>query len=99
MPEIKKSESPERLRDAGGETEFDKERYLGKALLEIHDAIKDIKALCKDLGIPIVSSAKKLNSDSIVIFASHHGDYTETQDINKILLQKLNSDKKNNSRF
>jgi len=81
------------------EIEFDKKRAkvaldLGQDLLEIHDAIKDIEALCKDLGIPIVSSAKELNSDSIVIFASNHKDYTETQEINKILLQKLNSNKK-----
>jgi len=169
MAEIKKSESPERLRDeirgrlreemterlreemedAGKEIEFDKKRKaqvaldlsldfrvldikrnkavkdiealrkdLGLDLLDIHDAvkdiealrkdlgldfldllyihdeIKDIEALRKDLGIPIVSSAEKLNSDSIVIFLSNHKDYTEPEELKKILLQKLSSDKK-----
>jgi len=63
-------------------------------LLCIHDEIKDFEALCKDLGIPIVSSVEKLNPDSIVIFASYHKDYTEPEELKKILLQKLSSDKK-----
>ena len=60
------------------------------------DIAEEIKTLCEDLGIPIVSSAKELNSDSIVIFAAYHKNYdTEPQEIKEILLQKLNScDKK-----
>jgi len=62
----------------------------------IHTKVKELEKLCKVLGIPIVSSAKELNSDSIVIFASQHDRYnTEPKEIKDILLQKLNScDKK-----
>jgi len=57
--------------------------------------VKELEALCKVLGIPIASSIKELNSDSIVIFASKHDHYnTEPKELKEILLKKLNSDKK-----
>jgi hypothetical protein len=57
----------------------------------IKGAFEELEALCKVLGIPIVSSAKELNSDSIVIFAAYHKDYdTEPYMIKEILNQKLN---------
>ena len=62
-------------------------------LFYIHQVVKDIEALCKVLGIPIVSNAEELNSNSIIIFASNHKDYTEPQELNKILLQKLSNKK------
>jgi len=62
-------------------------------LFYIHHVVKDIEALCKDLGIPIVSSIEELNSNSTVIFVSNHKDYTESQELNKILLQKLRNKK------
>jgi len=62
-------------------------------LFYIHHVVKDIEALCKDLGIPIVSSVEELNPNSTVIFVSNHKDYTEPQELNKILLQKLRNKK------
>jgi len=62
-------------------------------LFYIHHVVKDIEALCKDLGIPIVSSVEELNPNSTVIFVSNHKDYTEPQELNKILLQKLSNKK------
>ncbi|MFP3278340.1 MAG: hypothetical protein RXO43_02145 [Candidatus Micrarchaeota archaeon] len=62
-------------------------------LFYIHHVVKDIEALCKDLGIPIVSSVEELNPNSTVIFVSNHKDYTEPQELNKILLQKLRNEK------
>jgi len=66
----------------------------------LHTTVKKLEMLCKDLGIPIVSSAeelKKLNPNlTVIIFASQHDRYdTEPKELKKILLQKLeNSDKK-----
>ena len=55
----------------------------------------ELEALCKVLNIPIVSSVeelKKLNPNSIVIFASKHDNSdTEPYAIKEILNQRLNS--------
>jgi len=62
-------------------------------------AFNELEALCKVLNIPIVSSVeelKKLNSNSIVIFASKHDNSdTEPYAIKEILNQKLNSSTNN----
>jgi len=64
----------------------------------ISGAFGELEALCKVLGIPVVSKAeelKKLNPNSTVIFASKH-DNSETEPymIKEILNQKLNNGKK-----
>ena len=60
----------------------------------INSAFAELEALCKVLGIPIVSNAeelKKLNPNSTVIFASKHDNSdTEPHMIKEILNQKLN---------
>ena len=62
-------------------------------------AFGELEALCKVLGIPVVSKEeelKKLNSNATVIFASKHDNSdTEPKEIKEILLQKLrNRDEK-----
>jgi len=63
-----------------------------------HIIVARLVTLCNFLDIPIVSSVeelRKLNPNSIVIFASKHDHYnTEPKEIKEILLQKLNNGKK-----
>jgi len=88
---VKINESFEKLNELG--------KKLGKLGKNFQDVLEkewililaeQIKSLCKDLGIPIVSSVEELKSYPIVIFPSYHDHYdTEPQELKEILYHQI----------